>query len=96
MLSKTNPGGDIVRSLCALIVRFHCALHCARYGRSAQHSVHNGRPPSLRNEAAQCKTVVRSARHNGFAFMREAIPAWHNVFGIVRFFFDIIFFDTTQ
>ena len=56
-----------------------------------QHSVHNARPALLSNEAAQCKTVVRSAWHNGFAAASGAIPAWHNGFGIVRIFFDGIF-----
>ena len=84
-----------MRSLCASIVRFHCALHCAHYGCSAQRSVHNVGPPPLHNETAQCKTVVRPAWHNGFAFVGEAIPAWHNVFGIVRIFVDR-FFHTTQ
>ena len=63
----------VVRSLCALIVRS---------------DVHNVNPAFLRNEAAQCKTVVRSAWHNGFARVSGAIPAWHNGFGIVRILFD--------
>ena len=52
----------------------------------ALHCVHNAIPALLSNEAAQCKTVVRSAWHNGLARVSGAIPAWHNGFGIVRFF----------
>ena len=37
-------------ALCS-IVHFHCALHCARYGRSAQHFVHNAHSTYLHNEA---------------------------------------------
>ena len=50
--------------------------------------MHNARPALLSNEAAQCKTVVRSAWRNGLARVSEAISAWHHVFGIVRFLFD--------
>ena len=63
-----------------------CA-HCAQSLRAQV--VHNGKPPSLHNEAAQCKSIVRSAWHNGRAYIGEAKSAWHNVFVIVRFFFDI-------
>ena len=48
------------------------------------------------NEAAQWKTVVRSALHNGLATVGGAIPALHNVFGIVRILFDGIFLNATQ
>ena len=48
--------------------------------------MHNARPALLSNEAAQCKTVVRSAWRNGLARVSEAISAWHNVFGIVQFY----------
>ena len=53
--------------------------------------MHNAIPALLSNEAAQCKTVVRSAWHNGLATVSGAIPAWHNGFGIVRIFFDGFF-----
>ena len=43
------------------------------------------------NEAAQWKTVVRSALHNSLATVSGAIPAWHIVFGIVRILFDGMF-----
>ena len=104
----------IVRSLYALSVFFHCALHCARelcviicaqretVVRSlcafiARSDVHNVNPAFLRNEAAQCKTVVRSAWHNGSARISGAISAWHNVFGIVRILFDGFFsYNTVQ
>ena len=106
---KKNRGGAIVHSLCAFIVRLHCALrcalssfvycalcvkplcaHCAQSLRAQV--VHNGKPPSLHNEAAQCKSIVRSAWHNGRAYIGEAKSAWHNDFVIVRFFFRYIFF----
>ena len=82
----------IVCSLCVFIVRFRCAccalcvkLLCARRAHSLCAAVvHNVNPDLLRNEAAQCKTVVRSAWHNGLARVSGAIPAWHNGFGIVR------------
>ena len=89
----------IVRSLCAVIVRFRCVccalyvkLLCARCAHSLCAAVvHNVNPDLLRNEAAQCKTVVRSAWHNGLARVSGAIPAWHNGFGIVRILFDGLF-----
>ena len=73
-------------------------LLCARCAHSLCAAVvHNVNPDLLRNEAAQCKTVVRSAWHNGFARVSGAIPAWHNGFGIVRIFFDgFFFFNTIQ
>ena len=97
-----------MHSLCAFIVRLHCALHCALFSflycalcvkplcahcaqslRAAV--VHNAKPPSLHNEVAQCKIIVRSAWHNGRAHIGEAKSAWHNVFVIVRFFFVSFF-----
>ena len=87
-----------MRSVCFFIVRFivrgSCASLCAQREtvvRSlcafiARSDVHNANPAFLRNEAAKCKTVVRSAWHNGLARISGAISAWHNVFGIVRFF----------
>ena len=80
--------------LCAFIVRFRCAccelcvkLLCTRCAHSLRAAVvHNVNPDLLRNAAAQCKTVVRSAWHNGLARVSGAIPVWHNGFGIVRLF----------
>ena len=79
----------VFRCACCALCAARCAQHCV-------HSlcavvVHNVDPPSLRNEAAQCKTIVRSAWHNGLARVSEANPAWHNVLGIVRILFDRIF-----
>ena len=87
--------------LCVFIVRFRCAccalcvkLLCARCAHSLCAAVvHNVNPDLLRNEPAQCKTVVRSAWHNGLATVSEAIAAWHNGFGIVRILFDGIVFS---
>lgn len=73
--------------LCAFIVRFIVRA----MGVLRQHSVHNGAPPSLHNEAAQCEIIVRPAWHNGQAYIGEAKSAWHNVFFIVRFVFDCCF-----
>ena len=78
---------------CALCVKPLCA-HCAQSLCAAV--VHNGKPPSLHNEAAQCKSIVRSAWHNGRAYISEAKSAWHNDFVIVRFFFDWYFLNTIQ
>ena len=74
--------------LCAFIVRFIVRA----MGVVRRHSVHNGAPPSLHNEAAQCKSIVRSAWHNGRAYISEAKSAWHNDFVIVRILFDRIMF----
>ena len=64
-------------------------LLCARCAYSLCAAVvSNVNPDLLRNEAAQRKTVVRSAWHNGLARVSGAIPAWHNGFGIVRIFAD--------
>ena len=71
-------------SLCACIVRFIVRAS----GLVRQHPVHNGAPPFLHNEAAQCKTMVCPAWHNGRAYIGEAKSAWHNDFVIVRFLFD--------
>ena len=65
-----------------------CA-HCAQSLRAAV--VHNVKPAFLHNEAAQCKTVVRSAWHNGLARVSGAIPAWHNGFGIVLIYLMVLF-----
>ena len=73
-----------VLPLCAFIVRFIVRA----MGVVRRHSMHNGAQPSRRNEAAQCKIIVRPAWHNGRAHIGEAKSAWHNVFVIVRFFFD--------
>ena len=86
--ARRSHCGLIVR----IIVRFHCALHWRAMGVVRRHSVHNGAPPSLRNEVAQCNIIVRPAWHNGRAYISEAKSAWHNDFVIVRLFFDRYFF----
>ena len=58
--------------------------------------MHNARPALLSNDDAQCKTIVRSTWHNGFARVSEAISAWHNGFGVVQIFFDRFLFNTIQ
>ena len=64
-----------MHSLCAFIVRFIVRA----IGVVRQHSVHNGAPPSLHNEAAQCKIIVRFVWHKGRARIGEAKSAWQNV-----------------
>ena len=81
----------VLRCACCALCAARCAQHCAHSLCAAV--VHNVKPTFLHNEAAQCKTVVRSAWHNGLARVSEAIPAWHNGFGIVRIFFDGICFQ---
>ena len=78
--------------LCAFIVRFIVRA----MGVVRQHSVHNGAPPSLHNEAAQCEIIVRPAWHNGRAYIGEAKSAWHNDFVIVQFCFICVSFNTIQ
>ena len=86
LLTKKSVEGPLCShcalSLCACIVRFIVRAS----GLVRQHSVHNGAPLFLHNEAAQCKIIVCPAWHNGRAYIGEAKSAWHNVFVIVRFF----------
>ena len=56
---------SLCASLCAFIVRFIVRA----MGVVPQHSLHNGARPSLRNEAAQYKIIVRPARHPGRAYI---------------------------
>ena len=88
MLFKKSVEGPLCShcalSLCACIVRFIVRAS----GLVRQHSVHNGAPLFLHNEAAQCKIIVRPARHNRRAYIGEAKSAWHNGFVIVRLLVD--------